>query len=270
MTIFGWRTVTLALTLFTLLSCFLVLSSLPDNKFHFTVLDVGQGDAILITTPDNIQVLVDAGPGTNILKPLAEEMSYWDKKIDVLLLTHPDADHLDGFIPVLERYNVSLVLHTGVTKDSGTYAKFRELIETKNISNQAVFAGDVVHLGQETTLQILWPTPQSLEGSAINETAIAARLSYKDYNFLLTGDIGFPSEAKMVAMIKPEYLQAEVLKVGHHGSRHSSSTLFLQQVQPQVATISAAADNRYGHPTPDALGRLEAVGAKILRTDQHG
>jgi competence protein ComEC len=240
-----------------------------DHRFHVDVLDVGQGDSILITTPEGIHILVDGGPGTAVLQALSHQLSFFQRRIDLLILTHPDADHAEGLISVLKQYKVGAVLRTGFGTNTATYAALEKTIKEKHVEDERVFMGDRVALGKDATFTILWP-PQNLNPSETNEGGIVGQLSYRGYDFLLTADVGSATEAQLMRSVKPDYLKSEVLKVGHHGSKYSSSDDFLNIVEPTVAAISDGKDNKYGHPAPQTLDKLKALGAKIFRTDQNG
>jgi len=235
-----------------------------------SVLDVGQGDAIFVRTPDNVSVLVDGGPGDNILQSLGPVTGFFNRKIDLLILTHPDADHLEGLIPVLRRFKVKAVLRTDSVKESAAFAKFEELIRQNNVQDIKIYQGDIVKLGAASDLYVLWPPRGELNQSKPNESSLVAELAHGNYEFLLTGDIGSATESKILASVKPEFIEAEVIKVAHHGSKYSSSLPFLQLARPRVAAVSAGQNNLYGHPTPEVLARLQEVGAQILRTDLSG
>lgn len=242
---------------------------LPDGNFHLQVLDVGQGDAVLVTTPKGARILVDGGPGDNVLRALSETSSYFNRRIDLIILTHPDVDHITGLIPVLKRYKVSAVLRTEAKKDSATFRAFEQEIDREQ--DIKIDWADLVEIDEATKFTVLWP-PEGYAVSAnkINETSVVSRLEFKGYKFLLTGDIGEATESNLVSTVGGDDLSSQVLKVPHHGSKYSSMDQFLRAVSPKIAVIGVGADNTYGHPTPEALKRLEGAGSRIFRTDMHG
>ncbi|OGE84987.1 MAG: hypothetical protein A3J48_00645 [Candidatus Doudnabacteria bacterium RIFCSPHIGHO2_02_FULL_46_11] len=262
-----WRLFVLCLALFTGLVAVSFFRSSPEEVFSFHVLDVGQGDALLIKTPDNIKILLDGGPNDNILTPLAQSLGNFDRRLDLLILTHPDADHLEGFIPVLKKYDVQMVLRAGALKTTAAHKVFEQVIKEKNVRDERLFMGDKIKLSDETEIVVLWPPEGELNEKEPNESSIVAQLTYKGYKFLLTGDIGQETEREIMKFVKPEFIRSHILKVPHHGSRFSSSSEFLEIVDPEVAVISVGGDNLYGHPTSEVLQRLEQRNAKILRTD---
>jgi len=241
-----------------------------DNSLEVTFLDVGQGDAIFIETPYKNQILIDGGPNSMILEKLAEEMPFWDRTIDLLILTHPEADHITGLLSVLESYNVQRILWTGIVRDTSQYDKWKEMIQKEDAEIIIAHSSQELKIGK-VSLDILYPF-ESLEGEKIkdsNDTSIVSRLSFGNNSFLFTGDATKVSENKIIS--KEGYnLNSDVLKVGHHGSKTSTSPKFLENVLPDIAIISCGKDNSYGHPHEEVLKSLEELGINILRTDQDG
>lgn len=243
----------------------------PDGRLHVAFLDVGQGDAIFVTTPAGEQILVDGGPSpTALLGSLGKQMPFWDRSIDLLILTHPDSDHLNGLPDLLERYRVGLVLQAaGLEEDGPAYEQWRELIARQGIPLQGVSAGARIETGDGLTLEVLNP-PVGAEGGKMNDndSSVVVRLVSGRVSFLLTGDAGEQAEGWMLSSGRS--LGSVVLKVSHHGSDGASSTPFLEAVRPQLAVISVGEGNRFGHPAPGVLERLGAVGAQVFRTDEQG
>jgi len=241
-----------------------------DNSLEVTFFDIGQGDAIFIETPYKNQILIDGGPNSMILKKLAKEMPFWDKTIDLIILTHPEADHMTGLLSVLESYNVKRILWTGVVRNTSQYEKWKEMIEKENAEIIIAHSSQEIRIGK-VSLDILYPF-ESLEGEEIknsNDTSIVSRLSFGDNSFLFTGDATKVSENKIISK-EDGNLNSDVLKVGHHGSKTSTSQEFLENVLPDIAIISCGRDNSYKHPHEIVLKNLEEFGIKILRTDQDG
>lgn len=265
-----WRITGLILIVFTVVMGLIMGDVTGQTGFRFEVLDVGQGDSLLVTTPEGINLLIDGGPGDNVLRSLGDTLSVFDRRIDAVLLTHPDADHIEGLIPVLRRYNVALILRTESTKTTATYQTFEQTQNKEGAMVENIYLGDKIMLGEQTSLDVLWPPAGQIDEDKVNESSIVARLSYQGYDFLLTGDIGEAAERKIIKTVKLEYLQSEILKVPHHGSKYSSSREFLGAVSPRVSAISVGTDNRYGHPTAEALARLSETNSEILRTDIDG
>ena len=264
-----FRIATAILVLLTALAGLNVRSLFPDKKFHYYSLDVGQGDAALVVTPQNVRILIDGGPGDNILQKLSQVLGALNRRIDVVILTHPDADHMEGLIPVLKRYKVGAVFRTDAQKNTAAFATFENLMRERRVSDARLYLGDKLTVNDGTSLTVLWPPAGNLN-SKTNESSIVGLLSYKGYDFLTTGDIGSATERELLRMIKPEYLESHVLKIPHHGSGYSSNYEFLNLVKPKVAVISVGAKNLYGHPNSEVLSRLGALNSEVFRTDING
>ncbi len=247
----------------------LALLQLPDGNLHVAFLDVGQGDAILITTPRGRQILVDGGPSpTAITSALGRKIPFWDRSLDLLVMSHPDADHITGLVEVLERYRVGGWLDNGRPDDDPVYLQCQSLLQ--DIPRHVVRAGDLLDLGDGIVLEVLHPPPALMTGTEAdsNNNSVVLRLTWGPIAFLLTGDI--EAEAEEVLLRSGRPLAATVLKVAHHGSGGSSTAEFLTAVHPTYAVISVGADNPFGHPNRDVLGRLARLGATVLRTDEQG
>lgn len=244
---------------------------LPDGRLHVFFLDVGQGDAIFVRTPSGRQMLVDGGPsGTVLLSRLGKVMPFWDRSLDLVVLTHPDSDHINGLIPLLERYQVERVVFRPVEEGqiTETYRYWLELLEAEGADVYPGEAGLQLVLDNGLEVKVLHPGPELVRGteSDINNNSVVAYLSYGQVSVLLPGDIGVEVERELIA--RGTSLRSTVLKLPHHGSCTSSSPPFLEAVSPQVAVISVGADNRFGHPCAEVLQRLEGV--PLYRTDEDG
>lgn len=233
-------------------------------EVHF--FDVGQGDSIFIETPDKKQVLIDGGPDKTVLEKLNQIMPFYDRKIDLLILTHPDADHITGLINILDYYQVGHILTSGFEKDTAVYRKWRELINEKSISMTIAQAGQKVILGKGIVLEILWPEQPLIGIKNANNASVVSKLIYGQAEFLLTGDIEKKIEG--ILLERNWNLESDILKIPHHGSKTSSSYNFIQAVSPKMAIISVGENNRYKHPHQDILERFKNT--TILRTDKNG
>lgn len=245
--------------------------SAEDNgKLAVNFFDVGQGDAILIRTPEQQKILIDGGPSNVVAQKLGEVLPFYDRKIDLIILTHPHADHLDGLIEVLKRYEVKKILSTGVTHTTPDYLAWLEEIKNQNVPMEIAMAGQIIDFGGGVKMEILYPA-EDLVGKSVenlNDTSIVAKLIFGQTSFLFTGDAETEVEEKLIS--GGADLKANVLKVGHHGSKNATSDNFLEKVQPSFAVISSGADNRFGHPNAMIIKRLENIGAEIFRTDEEG
>ncbi len=239
-----------------------------------TFFDVGQGDAIFIEVPNGNQILIDGGPNDAVLAKLGRAMPFWDRSLDLLILTHPDADHLNGLLEVLRRYDVGMVLETGVLHSTPQYQEWRQLLEERGVRVVMVERGQRISFGRGAEMDILAPF-ENYSGKLVgkvNNTSIVGRFVHGENSLLLTGDIEKLVERRLVFdSLNSSFiiLNSDVLKIPHHGSKTSSSEEFLRAVSPEVAIIQVG-QNRYGHPTQEVLERLAAIGAKILRNDLDG
>lgn len=244
---------------------------LPDGRLHAHFLDVGQGDAILLRTPGGRTVLVDGGPDPVLLASrVGRALPFWQRRIDLVVATHADQDHLAGLLGIVERYDVAQVMQAPMTGDQPLQDAWCEALAARGIPVVAAVRGMEVMLGDAARLEVLHPPADVAPGAAADDNAasVVLRVVAGDCRILLTGDIDAATEAALLAAGVP--VDATALKVSHHGSGGASSARFLAAVAPQVAVISVGADNRFGHPAAATLKRLEVQGARVLRTDQDG
>jgi competence protein ComEC len=246
-------------------------ASMPDDELHISFLDVGEGDAILIQKGSQ-QVLVDGGPSPQELSVgLGDKMPFWDRTIELVVLTHPHADHITGLVEVLHRYKVEQVLYPDLDYESPTYEEWLDLIEEKDIRYTLAQAGQEVDLGDGVIIKVLNPQTPLLTGteSDIDNNSIVLRLSLGRASFLLTADIMWETEFKLIE--QRAALSSTLLKVAHHGSETSTTTEFLAAANSGVAVISVG-ENSYGHPRPEVMARLEQRldSENIFRTDEQG
>jgi len=237
-------------------------------KVHF--LDVGQGDAIFIQTPYEQNILIDGGPDAQVVYELGKVMPFYDRDIDVMILTHPHNDHVSGLIDVLQKYNVKEVYYSGAVHTTPQYIEWLELIRDKDIKLLIVKKPIELELGEGLTMQFLYPTEDltNIRAEELNNTSIVSKLIYKDVSFLFMGDAETEVEEQLLE--KDFDIKADILKVGHHGSTSSSSEEFLEKVNPDVAVIQCGPDNSFGHPHARVLKRLERVEAQVYRNDRDG
>ncbi len=241
----------------------------PDGTLQVTFFDVGQGDAIFIQTPTGRQILIDGGYYPTILNShLGRAMPFADRHLDMVIATHPDADHISGLPGVFKRYTVDQLLVSEL-EDSGSaiYTTLLTAAETQNTSLYRPIAGEIISFADGVQLEIVHPQAEPLPDGR-NDNSISLRLVYGDFTLLLTGDAEIAGEQAMLTAGHP--LQSLIFKAGHHGANNASTTPFLATVQPQIIVVSAGADNKFGHPHPDVLARAAEIGATVLRTDQLG
>lgn len=243
-----------------------------SDKLEVTFLDVGQGDAIFIRTPQNHQILIDGGPDSKVLEKVSRELPFWDRDLDMIILTHPEKDHLFGLLEILKSYKVDNIVWSGTDKDTDIDAEWERLKENEISKEGAketdVAAGQRIVAGK-AVFSVLYPFDNSSTSSSDggNDDSLALRLDLGQNSFLFCGDIGFGEEQKMID--SKSDLAAQVLKVAHHGSKNSTSEKFLQEVKPDLAVIEVG-QNSYGHPSGEVLTRLSKSGINTLRTDTNG
>ncbi len=260
--------------LFLLLLALLLWSAilaLPDGRLHVFFLDVGQGDAILIQTPNRHQILIDGGPDAKVLlSRLGQRLPFWDHSLDLVALTHPEEDHLTGLLEVLQRYQTEKVLESGFPSDSPAYQEWLRLIKQKDTEHLIAQPGERITIGK-VSLKVLGPPKPLLRGTSSdsNNNSLVIRLVYGKVSFLLVGDL--MREGEKVLLRQGYGLSSTVLKVGHHGAANSSSPEFLEAVSPQAAVISVGISNPFGHPSSEVLARLrEKVGENLFLTSAGG
>ena len=248
----------------------LVVFDLAKAQFlevHF--FDVGQGDTVFIETPQRHRILIDGGPSSIILEKLSKEMSFWDRTIDLIILTHPEADHLSGLNEVLKRYKVENILWTGIVRDTAEYKEWLKLINEGKAKIFLAKAGQKIST-RNILLELLFPF-ENLEGKEFkdsNNTSIVGKLVFGDISFLFTGDIYKEVEKELIG--GGVDFDSDILKISHHGSRTSTSEEFLKEVSPEIAIISVGKNNSYNHPHQEVLEILSKYGINVLRTDEQG
>jgi len=230
------------------------------------MLDVGQGDAILVRTAEKT-VLIDAGTAKSHV--LAQLKALGVESVDLMISSHPHADHIGGMVEVLNGMPVKLFMDNGMTHTTKTYQNTMAAVEERGIAYRTATPGSTLKLNDEAWFEVLFPTDSLLKGtrSDLNSNSLVLLLVHKDMDFLLTGDAEEPTEE---ALLAAGLGQVDVLKVAHHGSAHSTSRHFLDATRPSIAVISCGADNRYGHPAPDTVARLKRAQAMVYRTDLSG
>jgi competence protein ComEC len=246
----------------------------PGADMSVVALDIGQGDAILIISPDGRTMLVDGGNSSRdaeqVILPYLHEHGF--ERLDVMVLTHPDADHVGGLPTVLRSIPVGVVVSTGQLHTTQIYQEFLEEVRNaRDRSGTQVIrgvAGADIPFDPAVSVEVVGPSMEAIEGEDKNNASIVLRISYGEFNVLLTGDAELEEEGWMLD--QGYDLEAEVLKVSHHGSNTASGKDLLDAVNPEIALISVGANNQYGHPHREVLDRLRARGIEIYRTDLQG
>lgn len=238
--------------------------STKDLKVYF--LNVGQGDAEYIKTPSGQDILIDGGSNNSVLTELGRVMDLGDRKIDLVVLTHPHADHLTGLIDVINRFEINEVWETGVEYPSATYDEWKKIIKEKGISNRFVTAGQEKWFGS-VKFFVLTPL-SSLKNEKIdnlNNASIVSELEFGQFSALFLGDAE-SIQAQILTKVKP----TTVVKIAHHGSKNALSEELMNIIRPSIAVIEVGAKNNFGHPAPSVIDYLKSIAAQIYRTDQNG
>ncbi|MBI2984821.1 MAG: MBL fold metallo-hydrolase [Candidatus Kerfeldbacteria bacterium] len=238
---------------------------------RLTILDVGQGDAILIQTPDHQDMLVDGGPSSKIVELLPHYLGSGNRNLELIVLTHPDSDHLTGLVSVAKRFEIMTLLTSGVSTDTATWHAWRKVLAERSVDERVVQQGEQFQLGSYLKLEILWPFLDAVRNSrttATNEWSVGISLTCAGSTTVMVGDASSEVEERITA--SGVNVRASLLKVGHHGSRFSTSHSWLRAVQPRIAVISVGSRNRYHHPHPTTLRRLEYFRVEVHRTDLEG
>lgn len=240
-----------------------------SRQLTFAVIDVGQGDALFIESPTGSQILIDSGYPRRVLGQLARLMPPFDRSLDAIIITHPDADHIGGFAEVLRNYKVGMALEPGSFSDSQAYRGLKSILKEEGIPVELARKNMRLHLGGGAVLDILFPD-RDVSNWVTNDASVIAKLTYGENSVMLTGDSTQATEKILLESYAPESLDVDILKVGHHGSKSSTSAEFVEALSPEYALISAGEDNWYGHPHGDVVDVLSASGAEILGTYEVG
>lgn len=247
--------------------------------FEFIVLDIGQGDALLVQSNTGETLLIDGGPDATVLSELKTALPRSDKTIETLVLTHPDSDHIAGLIPLLDYYTVNRVMVSGLKTTSTQSRVFAKKIREKNIplisadmqSDFSLFAVGENNSREELSVDILYPfSPILFSHEDANNDSIVMKLTYNGHTILSTGDAEAPTEQQLLQHYTPKQLVSEVLKLGHHGSKTSSTPAFIEAVAPRIAVASMGKDNSYHHPSPSVVQEMRKRGIALYTTAQYG
>ena len=264
--------------LFFLLGCILIYQNITynDKKLHIVICDVGQGDAIFIRTPQGSDILIDGGPDNKVLQCLAKHMPFWDRDLELVILTHPHSDHFTGLFSVLKTYKVKVFATEDLENKTLGFEGFMQTIKNQAISTRFIFAGDKFSLKDGVKFEIAGPTEEFLRetspGGMIGESdefaSLLTKVEYGKFSLLLTGD---SQAGELREAIDKDYLdKISALQIPHHGSRFGLTAEILDSLQPKLAVISVGAKNKYSHPAAFTLELLRNNNIKTLRTDEHG
>jgi len=223
---------------------------------------------MLITTKKGKTILIDGGEDNNILLPYLLDKGI--KRIDYIIISHFDSDHYAGIVPILGKIKINNIIISKQSEKNVGFEEFISLAYKYKINIITVSAGDKITVDKETSINVLWPNKTSLKNMDLNDNSIVVKINYKRTNILCTGDISEDIEKTLLDTYKDNVLEADILKVAHHGSNTSSSAEFLEKVKPKISLIGVGKNNKFGHPTEEVIENLEQVGSKIYRTDESG
>lgn len=257
------------------LGCIFVYQSINynDKKLHIIACDVGQGDAILIKTPQNTDILIDGGPDDSILSCLGKHLPFWDRTIEIVILTHPHADHFVGLISVMKKYKILSFNAEKIENPSAAYIELLKQVKEDRVGERFLVQGDKFRLKDGVILETLWPTKDWIDQNSLSEaksdvngSSIIEKLSYGKFSILFTGD----SQSSVLNKISSLIGKMDVFKVPHHGSKTGLNSEILDVLSPKLAIISVGKNNKYGHPAILTVDFLNQFKIKILRTDEKG
>ncbi|MBI2645174.1 MBL fold metallo-hydrolase [Candidatus Uhrbacteria bacterium] len=258
----------IAVAAFTLVGAYAGISAQNARQLTVSYFDVGQGDAELIRTPSSQNILIDGGPDRSVEQKLGSTLPFYDRTIDLMILTHPHADHLNGLIGVLQTYPVKKIFLSEMKNTTVGFREFLRIAKEKNIPIEYVTEGKRVTFGASTALDVLAPYDDEQSKTDINNASVVVKVTYHKTAFMFTGDAE-TTEEEHIARNRDD-LASDVLKTGHHGSKTSTSEEFLAEVHPDIAIISVGKGNMYGHPDKEIIHRLEQNRITVYRTDEAG
>lgn len=238
------------------------------GSLTFEVLNIGQGDALWIESPAGVQVLVDGGPNNALMKEIPKVMPWYDRHIDMIVVTNPDKDHYEGFLSLLKKYKVDTVLEPGTTSKTETYALLEKEITDRKIEKVIARRGQVIDIGGGTYLQVLFPD-RDISGLSSNDGSLVMKLVYGETSVMLQGDSTSKIEDYLLTL-GTTTLKSTILKAGHHGSRTSSSEEYVSVVSPEWVVISSGIRNDYDHPHKETLETIQKLGIPTYDTCNNG
>ena len=256
-----------------LITCSILLWSIVirENRsgvLTVTFLNVGQGNATFIESPTGVQVIIDGGPNKILMREISAVKPWYDRHVDALIVTNPDRDHYEGFFGLLDKYSVDVFMESGIQDTSAEFKSLQQKLSNKKIPDILARRGQVIDIGGGAYIKILFPD-RDVSGLASNNASIVARLVYGNTSLLLQGDSPQAMENYLASLDSAD-LKSDLIEVGHHGSRTSSSDIYIKAVSPKYAIISAETGNSYGHPHKETLEVLDKFGVQTLATCKMG
>jgi competence protein ComEC len=244
---------------------FNIIENDNDGLMHLHMLDVGQGDAFLLQTVDKKYVLIDGGPSSNLIDVMADYMPFWQNRLDLVIATHGDSDHIGGLVELSERYDIEAFIYNGESKNTLIFEELMKNISFDGVDISIAQSGEEIRVGCCMEIDILWPGSINIEDS--NDRSVSIIAKYQDFEIYMAGDLGYKYEEKITNNLG---VDIEVMKLSHHGSRTSTSTKVVDNIRPQITLISAGKDNKFGHPHREVLDLLDKNNIIQYRTDIQG
>jgi competence protein ComEC len=263
------------LTLFSIIIWTVAIHENRNGILTVAFLNIGQGNATFIESPTGTQVIVDGGPNKTLMREISSVIPWYDRHIDMLIVTHPDRDHYEGFISLLDKYSADAFMESGIKDVSEEFLTLKQKIFDKKTPDILAHRGQVIDIGGGAYIEILFPD-RDVSGLETNNGSIICRVVYGDTSLLLEGDAPQIMENFVLTLggstmpTTGGSLKSNVIEVGHHGAKTSSSEEYIKDVAPEFAIISVGKDNTYGHPNKETLDTLNKFNVQILRTDQIG
>jgi len=248
-----------------------VYFQINDRRTRIVFCDVGQGDGAYIRIKNKIDIIIDAGPDRKILNCLGKYMPFWDRKIELAILSHPNTDHYNGFFYLLDRYHLDKFITVNSPMTSKTYKQLVKKIYEKKISYQFIETGDSFRVLNDDFI-FYWP-PKNFQSSQDNDYSLIFLFQEDDFRALFTGDASpmvLDQIPRLASLARNDIVGVNILKVPHHGSKNGLTKNFLQVISPRLAVISVGKNNPYGHPAKKILEMLKAENVKVKRTDKDG
>ncbi|MES3005087.1 MAG: MBL fold metallo-hydrolase [Patescibacteria group bacterium] len=238
--------------------------STHEGVLTFVALDVGQGDALFIESPTGVQIVIDGGPNNFLSRELSAVLPWYDRHVDMIIITNPDRDHYEGFFSFLDKYTTDVLVKSATDQDNELYKQLEEKIDSKKIPTIVGVRGQVIDLGGGAYIQILFPD-RDVPGLSSNDGSLVMRLVYGKTSVMLQGDSTAKIESYLLSLDGVN-LDSDILKTGHHGSRTSSGEEYVKAITPEWAIISAGKDNSYGHPHKEVVDTLNRYKVETLGT----
>lgn len=244
-------------------------TSKKNNNLEVSFIDSGQADAIFIKTPNQKNIIIDFGSEQG-LKQLEKEIEWWNKQIDLIIITHPHDDHITGLLPIIKKYKIKQIMYNGLDYESNVYNELLNLITEYNIPLLLPNYNQIINIEPDCFLNIIYPITSFYQQTIdnINNSSIVSRLVCNNSSFLFMGDVETKIENEILATNLN--IKSDVIKIGHHGSVTASSEKFLEKVDPKIAIIMVGKNNDFNHPSLRIIKRLNKLNIKLFRTDQDG